>query len=356
MISAPYLNPVTFRPINNGAYAYNTRHFDEWWHWEQYQKENPQHIYFQPHIANKPFNLQFESDQSALNYKILNCKGAILDAGAITTMLGTIFNALYFIAPNQIKTNIYPYQSWMQAGTIINITGSSNPLNNGTYTIASYTIAFSGVILTLTTPIPDPSATVGTAYYNFSNSNRFYWNFDVVGLGITVNDEDVIYICVDDGIGNALITEPIRLYTALPDNVIEFKATGYRNDFDWIFYENGNISLPLQTPYFYAEAHINDYEPANEAERYDDQLLSHTTLSGTPFRVFKLFIGDDYGVPNYVIDKINRYLLTDQVYLDGKEFTVNGKAKMEIQRNKFYSFVGADIELRESQNKFQLKI
>lgn len=358
MISAPHLNPVTFRPITNGAYAYNTHHFDEWWHWEQYQKEHYDWVYFQPHLANKPFHLQFESDQPSINYKILNCEGTTLDSGVINTAFtANSINADYFIAPNAIHTTYTSWQSWMVPGTTINITGSSNPANNGTYTLdnPAFNGSFGGFILNLTTSIPDPTAFPGVVTYSFSPIKRFFWNFDVIGLGISVADEDVIYVCVDDGLGNALITEPIKLFLDLPDNVIEYKADGERNDFDWVFYDNGNISLPSERPFFYAESHIKEYEPSAEAERYDDQVWDSVTLSSTPYRTFKLFIGDDYGVPDYVVEKINRYLACDHVYLDGKEFTINGKSKIDMQHNKFYGFIGASVELREALNRFHIQ-
>ncbi len=357
MISAPHLNPVTFRPLQSGAYNYNTHHFDEWWHWEQYQKEHYAWVYFQPHLLDKPFHIQLESDQVSINYKILNCSGQILDSGVINTFLsGGIVNADYFTFPDGNIHTTSLFQSWMVPGTIINITGSSNPINDGTYTLdnPAFIGSFGGFTLNLTTPVPDPIATTGTVTYSFSNNKRFIWDLDLSSMPIA--DEDVIYICVDDGLGGALITEPIKIYTTLPDNVIEYKIDGERNDFDWVFYDNGNILLPTNRPYFYAESHIKEYEPAAEAERYDDQLWDSVTLSSTPYRIFKLFIGDDYGVSEYVIDKINRYLACDHVYLDTKEFTINGKSKMDIQHNKFYGLIGANIELREAENKFQIKI
>ena len=55
-------------------------------------------------------------------------------------------------------------------------------------------------------------------------------------------------------------------------------------------------------------------------------------IEGIPTRKYKLFVGKGVGVPDYMIDKLNRILTLNQVRIDGKRFTREEDAQFEAER------------------------
>lgn len=91
--------------------------------------------------------------------------------------------------------------------------------------------------------------------------------------------------------------------------------------------------------------------PGAKDNVYEDQLLNVTMINSVPYRIWKLIIGGNYGVPPYFIDKIARILSLPNVKIDGRLFTKNEGANFEPAFLEGYPMQGWSIELREKLNR-----
>lgn len=148
------------------------------------------------------------------------------------------------------------------------------------------------------------------------------------------------------------ISEPMDI-KAVHANTIRFEYTNSKNDFSIIF-KSDFIGLVR------CEADIIDFKPASDDTIYNDQIHSTTLIRSTPFRQFTLIIGSNVaapmgGIPDYMVDIVNRVLSCDQVKMDGKYYTKAEGAGWDEVRPENYPFSAQRITINESENKFQLE-
>lgn len=98
------------------------------------------------------------------------------------------------------------------------------------------------------------------------------------------------------------------------------------------------------------EAKLSEFSPGSDTTDYIDQSRNAYILSGTPFREWKLLIGNAPGVTDYTADLLNRIFCLDTVRIDGKLFTKVNGAKWEAQRVKGYPLAGWSLDVTESVN------
>lgn len=96
---------------------------------------------------------------------------------------------------------------------------------------------------------------------------------------------------------------------------------------------------------------LQDFQPGSDDTVYLDQYRNTTVLSSTPFRTYKMIIGDAFGVPDYIADKINRFFGLSHVFLDNIQFAKAEGSKMERNGDRKYPFAGWTIEIIEAVNK-----
>jgi hypothetical protein len=145
-------------------------------------------------------------------------------------------------------------------------------------------------------------------------------------------------------------SEPIKLGTKWPGTIL-FK---YRNS-----YNSQDVAWTAEADfymYFRCEAGIMNFDPKNDITSYVDQIKNRKTLSGYPFRVFKLFVGDVFGMPPYMVDILNRIWCCDTVYLTDKKGenerqyeTMEGSA-WEPNHVKGSPWMGASIDITPTGN------
>lgn len=138
-----------------------------------------------------------------------------------------------------------------------------------------------------------------------------------------------------------LLSEPLMIAEQW-ENTILFTYSNASNDFGVVFADGRSFD-------FRAEAIIGEFTPGANEKVYEDQPANLIRLSSRPFRNFKMIVGDAYGVPDWVADKINRIFSCDTVLLDGKAFTRADGAKMERNGDPLYPMAGWTIELREAK-------
>jgi len=153
------------------------------------------------------------------------------------------------------------------------------------------------------------------------------------------------YIVISAGIDGARmdwISEPISVKLQHPETFI----TEYKHSFNHldVIYGTG-ISF-----YFRCEGNLIQYDPQNNGVVYIDQYLDAVQLSAYPFEGWKLSIGHSYGVPDWVIKKINTIFCFNYVTIEGKQFIRPAGTKMEANRLDEYPMAGWMMDVRPAQN------
>jgi hypothetical protein len=93
---------------------------------------------------------------------------------------------------------------------------------------------------------------------------------------------------------------------------------------------------------------VQDYQPGSERIVFVDQPNNIEQLSANTFSTGVFIIGDQWGVPNIFIKKINQHFACSQVLIDGKQFVGNQGARFEGKREENYPMTGWAFELREA--------
>ena len=86
---------------------------------------------------------------------------------------------------------------------------------------------------------------------------------------------------------------------------------------------------------------------------YEDQPLNLTMLSGVPYREWLVQFGiADKPFPNWVLDKLERILLCDTLYIENELYTRSEGAKLEAIRVDKNPLMQANITMRPKNNDF----
>ena len=149
------------------------------------------------------------------------------------------------------------------------------------------------------------------------------------------------------------ISEPIEVRTVWPKTAV-FE---YKNSFDTFgtFFTTG---IKFR---FRVEAGIMDYEPANESAEYIDELHNGELLSSTVYDTFKLYIGDAYGVPDWVLKLLNFIIHCDNWKVeiknqDALQYVKIPGEKWDINRIKNWTGYGASIAIMPAENAYALQM
>lgn len=190
----------------------------------------------------------------------------------------------------------------------------------------------------------------------------FVWTIAGVGVGnekcyeTTVDFTDV----ANDGVyfmyqKNTLlsvnfeaITEPILL----KDNHSNLLLFSYKNSFN----AHGMVWTTNIEQHFMCEAAVCDFNPDGDRNTFVDQVHNVKTLSGFPFRTFKLEVGEAPGVAPWVIDLLNRIFYCDRVILGepggpvGIQYERPEGSKWDISRIRGYPLIGGRTDILPAQN------
>jgi hypothetical protein len=127
------------------------------------------------------------------------------------------------------------------------------------------------------------------------------------------------------------------------EDTVLFEVTHDENDHDVIF-ETG-IVMKLRV---YGE--LREFQPGADRTIFIDQPRNAVQLSGKAFSTEKLIIGDSFGVPDYMIEKINALFLCSNVLIDAKQWVGNEGARFEAKREELYPMTGWAFELRPAKS------
>lgn len=233
-------------------------------------------------------------------------------------------------AYNQIKsfeTKVSYPQRW-QIGdeTAFQISSTIAPLDLQVYdckgTIVK-TIPWAAVLI-------DPSVTVYECIVNLDSisNQRYYFYFEATLLLTSFK----------------WVSEPIEKRTLWPNTKV-FSYYNSSNNFG-VYFTGG------YNPKFRCEAGIMEFNPGRERTSFIDEIHDVKTLSAIPYREFKLYIADEKGVAEWVIDLLNRIYCCDHVEINSFQYETTEGSKWNINRIKGYPLVGAEIDITESKNRY----
>lgn len=108
--------------------------------------------------------------------------------------------------------------------------------------------------------------------------------------------------------------------------------------------------------YTRVEGTIQNYEPKSEDEIYNDQVMNATKLYSLPYNIFTLFVGGRRGIPDFMIDLVNRIFSCDMIKVDGYWFEKIEGAEWEMRRIDDYPFAGMSINVMPAINNVSEQI
>lgn len=116
------------------------------------------------------------------------------------------------------------------------------------------------------------------------------------------------------------------------------------NDYDVVF-ETGIEMM------FRVYGGFREYKPASDRTVFIDQTRDIVQLSGKSFYTQKLIIGSAFGVPDWVIERVNQIFQCSQVLIDGKRYVANDGATLEPTREDNYPMAGWALEVRPADHQ-----
>lgn len=139
-----------------------------------------------------------------------------------------------------------------------------------------------------------------------------------------------------------LVSEPFQIAENWPYTILVSYSNQFNNNILW---ETG-ISMN-----FRLEAVIPFDSPASVRTVYIDQPGSDTSVKGVPYRLFNLYIGNNGGCPNWVVDKMEEILDQTDVFFDGKGFApATSDAKFQTTKIERYPWAQWFMQMRETNN------
>jgi len=138
---------------------------------------------------------------------------------------------------------------------------------------------------------------------------------------------------------STLIGEPIHVKEKHEGTLLfEYRNSRFHED---VLFETG-ITFS-----FRVEGSLGKLLPGSKDQLYEDQKLNQTVLSSKPYNTWPLVIGGTYGVPDWVVEKLNYIFSCDEVRIDGKYYAKESDAKLEFNEEEQYPMRGVKITLRE---------
>lgn len=221
------------------------------------------------------------------------------------------------------------------------------PSTLGPIELSIYTTAGKLILANLMIPIV-PTSIVGQLY----NTTQKKIDFSKLLVNETqpLPEGDYFFYLTAGAGGNIAqsISEPLQVRRRHAKTVlIEFQHD--ENDYD-VAWETG---IKMQ---FRVEATLKGYSPKRITTDYDDQTKNLTRLSAVPFNKWKFRIGENRGVPPWVVEKLNFIFCMDSIWIDGKLMRPDSGQDLELNEINGYPMAGYQIDFREGKNLYSKRI
>lgn len=97
---------------------------------------------------------------------------------------------------------------------------------------------------------------------------------------------------------------------------------------------------------FRVEGTVQEFQPDSDDNIYSDANVRAETLKSTPFRTFNLYIGNKQGVPDYILDIVNRIFTCDNTFINGRKFNKTEDSDWEVDRLEEFPYSAMQIRLQ----------
>ena len=124
--------------------------------------------------------------------------------------------------------------------------------------------------------------------------------------------------------------------------LVKYKNSRFHED---VVFETG-IEFQVRLP-----GHFGLLDPGRSEERYKDQRYTPSLLSSRSFRKFPLILGDEFGLPDEIIDLVNRICGCDSITIDGKSFCVAEGSSFDLLDAEGYPKRGIKLLMEEGINR-----
>lgn len=128
---------------------------------------------------------------------------------------------------------------------------------------------------------------------------------------------------------------------SIHETTVLIETTHDQNDHDVIF-ETGLVQK------LRVHGKVGDYLPGSEREVFIGQPFNIVQLSAETFSTGTFIIGDQYGVPDTMIERINLHFACNKVVIDGRQFVGQQGVRFEAKRQDDFPMTGWLFELREA--------
>ncbi len=213
--------------------------------------------------------------------------------------------------------------------------------------IQSFYSGITAAVFDLNTDQAVKALTVNLEVTTLKNQNFSVYSV-VINFSTLPTGDYYVKIAYTDDMTNQVVylSEPISLKD-VHENTILYEYTNSRNEQDIIFKTNPQFIGLLRV-----EAAIKDFKPKSEDIIYIDQKWNSTTQRSIPYQEFTLWLGSAEGLPDWMVDKVNRVMSFNQVKYDGKYFNKIKGAEFESVRTDDYPFSAQKIQIMPVENKF----
>lgn len=155
--------------------------------------------------------------------------------------------------------------------------------------------------------------------------------------------EGTYFLKISAGGAALLISEPILVKVIHANTLyLQYKNSRYHQE---VIFETG-IEFN-----FRVEGSLGHVDPSSRDQYYDDQRFNPTILSSKPFDNFPLVFGGSYGIPDWVIQKINYIFSCNNVRIDGKLYAKTSDTKFSLKEEDQYPLRGMEFTVRPGLNR-----
>jgi len=164
-------------------------------------------------------------------------------------------------------------------------------------------------------------------------------------LGLNTYDEGAYRYRIISGDPelDTYVSEWLDLKEVHEDSIL-FEYKHNENDFD-VVWETG-IQMCFRVKGGFPP---EKYKPGSNRTVFIDQPNNITQLGARSFSIWKLLLGDSFGLPQWVIERINQIFLCSEVLIDGLQFVANDGAEVEATTEEYFPLAGWSLDVRPAK-------
>lgn len=171
------------------------------------------------------------------------------------------------------------------------------------------------------------------------------WHLDgtqTCEASFSTNTPGFYYFCIAEGSNILAISECQEFVVEAPNTLMmEYK---HRKNFGDVAFDTG-IEFEMRIP-----AILSDFQFGSEDVFYHDQKRNNTIISSEAWPVYTMTVGDQYGIPDYFAEIINKAFSLSSVKLDGTQYCkAEAGAKLERSGEWWYSRAGWKMDVIEAR-------